>query len=196
MIIRSFSCVFISGVMCAGKSHISAALKKELPNTASLNFADALKQEVADRHGITVAELNANKGQFRVELQELGAERRSSNPNHWINQWYTLYQKVPDDSLVICDDCRHFNEAEFALRLPSSLHIHVYTNSKTLHERRVFLYGHDDPNWHTAESEIEIEKLPFHVLVSGNMNPHEMLDVINREAEQWVATGKPVLYRR
>ena len=86
-------------------------------------FADALKQEVADKHGITIEELNKNKEKYRIELQETGVKHRDIEKGHWIDKLADslLNFKMKGPSLILITDVRFVNEAFFVRDLHGKL---------------------------------------------------------------------------
>lgn len=78
--------VGVSGKMRSGKDTFAAYFLAKLPEFTRVGFADALKQEVADRHGITVDDINADKDTYRKELIDHGMMRREEDPDYWVKR--------------------------------------------------------------------------------------------------------------
>ncbi len=95
-------------------------------------FGDAVKEEVAEQHGVSVEEVEENKEAFRNALQQWGTEhRRKKDPRYWIKQVETEVKMLRDNAdLVVITDVRFLNEAEYIKSLggdiikivPSSSH--------------------------------------------------------------------------
>jgi phosphomevalonate kinase len=75
-------------------------------------FADKLKEEIAQRHNITVLELSKNKEKYRKELQEYGVAMREKDPEYWIKQ-VRAPKGWAKDGFVIFTDVRFENEASY-----------------------------------------------------------------------------------
>ena len=80
--------IMLSGRFGVGKDFIAEQLVNTLGYTR-ISFADALKEEVAEQHGISVEELSANKSRYRADLQRIGAEHRAECLSYWIKKWNT-----------------------------------------------------------------------------------------------------------
>ena len=113
-----------------GKSTLADLIIKKLADThncAHVNFADALKRQVAVACGVELADIELHKDTFRTILQWWGTEfrrRYQKDDTYWIARWLkTLTYKI-DDTIVLCSDCRFNNEAE-AIRFAGGLVIDV-----------------------------------------------------------------------
>lgn len=101
----------ISGKMRSGKDtfaklFLEAAAEAGIPFTRSA-FADALKNEVAEMHGTTYDEIEANKDHWRPLLIEHGQKRRAEDELYWVKR-----ALVTPGNLVI-PDMRFPNELAF-----------------------------------------------------------------------------------
>lgn len=76
-------------------------------------FADALKDEVCEKFGITREELEAKKEFYRSDLQGLGQSRRNEREDYWIGKLFAKVNALPHvNSYVMITDVRHLNEAK------------------------------------------------------------------------------------
>lgn len=114
--------IAFTGYKKSGKDAAAIAFKQLLvPATVrQVNFADALKQEVATACGVTVEYINAHKDIFRTILQWWGTDFRRNlhGQQYWILKWLERVNKlatVPD--YVICTDVRFINEADVVRQL-------------------------------------------------------------------------------
>lgn len=99
--------VGFSGYSQSGKDTAAAAL---FPRYTRRAFADALKREYAEAHGITVAELERDKEKHRPGLVELGRRRREEDPDYWIKRL-----DLTGLSDIVITDVRYPNEAKWVL---------------------------------------------------------------------------------
>lgn len=116
----------ITGFKKAGKDASAQELRKMfLPaRTVQVNFADALKEEVAKACGVTVEYINANKDIFRTILQWWGTEfrRKLSGDEYWIIKWMERANKLtPTPDYLICTDVRFINEAAVIRQLSGTI---------------------------------------------------------------------------
>lgn len=58
-------------------------------------FADALKRMIAEKHGISVNELNSNKEAYRQELIDLGQSMKAVDQTFWVKQSNLLSVENP-----------------------------------------------------------------------------------------------------
>lgn len=108
--------IAFTGYKKSGKDAAATALKQLLvPATVQqVNFADALKREVAAACGVTVAYINEHKDVFRTVLQWWGTDfRRNLHGNsYWVLKWLEAVNKLPTPpKYLICTDVRFINEA-------------------------------------------------------------------------------------
>lgn len=157
--------IFLTGYAGAGKDFVADLLVRELGYTR-ISFADALKEEVAQKEGITLDDLNRHKATWRRVLQHWGSLRRGENPNYWIERWRERRAQV--DGPVVVADMRHFNEAGFAWARGAFL-VRVTVPEEVRVARLLERDGGYDPNWAQHESEIDIPLLPVHAELYGDL---------------------------
>lgn len=182
--------IFLMGRMGVGKDYVGEALIEHRGFT-KLAFADPAKQEVADRNGISCAELEANKEKYRPELQDLGHGKRLKNINHWIDRWKVEREKI--DGPVVCTDCRHVNEAVFAIQQHDSVLIKVEVAKEIRDERLRQLYGEVDESLHYHPSEIECDHSPFQLILPGTIPYERICNVIAKQLVGWRQMGEPIM---
>lgn len=121
----SYKILGITGNKKHGKSELATLIQKRLPCTVIINFADAVKWEVAQACGVTVKHIDENKDLFRPMLQWWGTDfRRGQNPDYWIGQWLLKLKHKPEGTrLVIAADVRFVNEAKAIRYLNPSFQI-------------------------------------------------------------------------
>lgn len=185
--------ICLVGKMCAGKDYIGQQLVRHCGYTR-LAFADALKQEVADRHGITVDYLNNNKSVYRAELQQHGKDMRKIDPFYWVNKVQEMREKL--DGPVVITDCRHVNEAEWGLTKDAnsrSIVLMVTVTEIVRRERATALYGEiPDSVWNDV-SEKQQDLCPFNFVVPGELPTESIVNVIKKNVFGWVHSGRPIL---
>jgi len=182
--------VFLMGEMTAGKDYIGEILIKR--GYKRIAFADALKEEVAAKHGISVAELNANKAIYRRELQEWGASQRAKNINYWVERFDEKLHN--HNGLVVCTDTRHLNEATYAVsNVDNGVIVRIWTPWEVRKERIKALYGEIPADYHNHPSETEVAMCPFNIRISGVLNNPEMIErELQATYAHWVGVGKPI----
>ncbi|MBX2860924.1 MAG: hypothetical protein KTR14_06800 [Vampirovibrio sp.] len=76
----------ISGKQYAGKDALADYLIQHLPGFQKIPLAGAIKQAYAQQHGLTLAEIEADKAIYRPGLIALGDWGRQQDPDYWIKQ--------------------------------------------------------------------------------------------------------------
>jgi phosphomevalonate kinase len=84
--LRNAQLIAISGKQYTGKDLLADLLIERLPDFKKVPLAWAIKEEFAKRHGLTLAEVEANKAHYRPGLIELGNWGRSQDPDYWLKQ--------------------------------------------------------------------------------------------------------------
>ena len=118
--------IAFTGFKKSGKDVAATALKQLLvpASVRQVNFADALKAEVAVACGVTVEYINAHKDDFRAMLQVWGTDfrRKLHGEQYWILKWLERVNKLaPVPAYLICTDVRFINEAAVVRRLGGTL---------------------------------------------------------------------------
>jgi hypothetical protein len=101
----------------SGKDTVLKCIRELLPQHQVLrhNFADPLKQEVANALQITIDELDAKKTQFRTLLQVWGTDVRRAvyGEDYWILRWGNTLNRLPVlPDVVVATDVRFPNESK------------------------------------------------------------------------------------
>lgn len=119
--------VAFTGLKQSGKDTAAEQFKlMHLPaRTKQINFADALKQEVAAACGVTIAYINEHKDCFRLILQGWGTDfrRRLHGDSYWILKWIKAVSALPEPlpSYLLCSDVRFLNEADVVRQLSGTI---------------------------------------------------------------------------
>lgn len=181
--------ILLVGGICAGKDYIASAVTAGSRHIR-MAFADALKQDVANRHNITVADINKHKAVYRRELQEHGENMRKLNPNHWIDRLH--HDRVDSGNPpVIITDCRHVNEALWGVTLHNSIVVKVIVPEALRNKRMTALYGEVPPNIRSHASEVECNKCTFNIFLRGDLNENEILSTLLDKINEWKSIGSP-----
>ena len=121
--------IAFTGYKKSGKDAAAKQLSQILlPATIKhVNFADALKQEVAVACGTTLDYINTNKDVFRTILQWWGTDFRRNlvSEHYWTVRWLRILNEMsslPD--YLLCTDVRFANEA-FVVRSLGGIIIRV-----------------------------------------------------------------------
>ncbi len=78
--------IAISGKQYAGKDLLAQLLLEMLPEFRKIPLALAIKQAYAQQQRLTLAEIEANKAQYRPDLIALGDWGRQQDPDYWLKQ--------------------------------------------------------------------------------------------------------------
>lgn len=114
--------IAFSGKAKSGKDTALEAIRKEvsLDRTVVLriNFADALKEEVAKACNGSVEAVDKNKDIFRPMLQWWGTDfrRKMFYDHYWLKRWEERRDRLVCPGvtqLIVCTDVRFLNEVEF-----------------------------------------------------------------------------------
>lgn len=114
----------ITGKIKSGKSTIAEIIQMNYSRTVVINFADALKDEVAVACGVTRTTIDTSKDIFRPILQWWGTDFRRNlyGDDYWIKRWLHKVSKLPPDvRLVVAADVRFENEAKCVKELGGEL---------------------------------------------------------------------------
>lgn len=84
--LRNAQLIAISGKQYTGKDLLADLLIERLPGFKKIPLALAIKEEFAKRHGLTLAEVEANKAHYRPGLIDLGNWGRAQDPDYWLKQ--------------------------------------------------------------------------------------------------------------
>lgn len=98
--------VFFSGKQFSGKDTLAAIMLKKMPTFRRCAMGDIIKQTYGEQHGLTMAQIEANKPLYRPELIELGNWGRSQDKDYW------LKKIVSQDGDIFVTDVRMKHEYE------------------------------------------------------------------------------------
>lgn len=115
LVITNMKIIGISGKKKSGKSTIAELIDLYHPNVKILNFADAVKEQVAHAVGCDIEHINSHKDNFRLILQGWGTDyrRKMFGEDYWVKIWMqgvdTIARQHPS-CLLVCADVRFDNE--------------------------------------------------------------------------------------
>ncbi|MEB3206484.1 MAG: hypothetical protein VKK59_03945 [Vampirovibrionales bacterium] len=143
--------IAISGKQYAGKDTLAALLKKRCHNAVISPIAAAIKTLYAQRHGISLQTIEANKAHHRAGLVRLGSWGRSKSEDFWLQQ---ALQPFHEGQTVIIPDLRLASEYN-SLQAIGAYFIRIEA-PREHRQARGHLVGEDDPteteldggNWH------------------------------------------------
>jgi phosphomevalonate kinase len=84
--LRDAPLIGISGKQFSGKDVLTRLLLERLPDFQQIPLALAIKQAYGEQHGLTLAEIEANKAEYRPGLIALGDWGRAQDPDYWLKQ--------------------------------------------------------------------------------------------------------------
>ncbi|MCE3235709.1 MAG: hypothetical protein K0Q50_1889 [Vampirovibrio sp.] len=84
--LKTAEIIAISGKQYSGKDLLAQLIMERLPEFRKVPIAQAIKQEYAHRHGLTLEEIEANKAHYRPDLIALGDWGRAQDPDYWLKQ--------------------------------------------------------------------------------------------------------------
>lgn len=120
----------------SGKDTVFAIIEELMDSKTVVRvaFGDAVKEEVAEQHSVSVEEIEENKESFRNVLQQWGTEhRRKKDPRYWIKQIETEVKMLRDNAdVVVITDVRFLNEAEYIKSLGGDVIKIIPSSSHTL----------------------------------------------------------------
>lgn len=112
----------MSGRKQSGKDEVFHALRQTFGSDSveRIAFAEGVKEELAAACGVTVAELEARKAEFRLGLQFWGTDfrRKMTHPEYWVQQAEAKFTRFsPFNKIIVFTDCRFPNECELVMKL-------------------------------------------------------------------------------
>ena len=150
----------ISGKMCVGKSTITKLLINAIDNSTRFSVAKPLyecQDILYSKLGLT---LESEKD--RDLLIALGMWGRNKDPNFWLNQFVTSALDS-DTEVIICDDVRFPNEADFFAKHGVLIRIDGEQRGANVDTSRA-----------TDSTETSLDEYPFKHIVSNSNSPEDM----------------------
>jgi hypothetical protein len=162
--------IVLGGMARVGKTDVADYIEmhgaEEGFKVMRVSFATPLKEAVAKENGYDDwRKFKEEKPDlYRTQCQQIGAERRAENPDHWVNLWceklnYLMTEELTQNAgdlweeyLIIVDDCRYPNELEAAKKF-EALTMFVYAGS------RVAEIPEANAAWRAHESEEMSQKV-------------------------------------
>lgn len=177
--------IFLAGGICSGKGFIAEQLVQA--GYTERAWSDPVYAAVAARYNKTVAELKANKSQYREALQELGTSARHTNgPNVWIDEWFRANSHL---DLVVESGTRFPNEVEWA-KAQGGFVIRVETPLELRQQRHHDLHGcYITREQLNHESEQMISRLPVDAEISGALSAQTILPRIKQLVSEFLYCG-------
>jgi phosphomevalonate kinase len=83
---REIEIIGISGKQYAGKDVLTRLIIAKYPEFKQIPLAQAIKQQYANQHGLTLEEIEAYKAEHRPGLIDLGDWGRAQDPDYWLKQ--------------------------------------------------------------------------------------------------------------
>lgn len=156
----------ISGKQYSGKDLLTGLLMARLPEFRQIPLALAIKTAYAQRHGMTIEALEADKARHREGLIALGNEGRTQDPDCW------LRQVLSQPGSIIISDIRLKREYD-ALRAQGAFLIRLDAD-RSVRMQRGMLTGETDP------TETELDDIPEWDAVLVN---NTTLDELRRQVD-------------
>jgi len=132
------------GYKGSGKTTVAEMVREHLkPLTSShINFADALKEEVARMYNCSVQYINGHKDNFRLILQGHGTDyrRKLYDDQYWIKLYMRKCLNCESD-VIVTSDVRFKNEFELIHQMGGVVVRVVRGENKDRHESETALDG-------------------------------------------------------
>lgn len=160
--LRHAHLIAISGKQYSGKDLLTDLLIKRLPGFKKIPLALAIKEEFANRHGLTLAEIEAHKAQYRPGLIALGNWGRAQDPDYW------LKQVLSQPGKKIISDLRLKREYDL-LKAEGAFLIRLEAD-RAIRAKRGDIVSEDDP------TEWELDKIAeWDLRLENNDSPDELI---------------------
>ncbi len=159
--------IYLAAKMGCGKDYVAQQLVS-MAGFTKVAFADALKEEVADRAGVTVAHIESNKAEYRAELQRWGGVRRAEDVDYWVKRFAERRASVSGP--VVNTDTRFPNEGFYVLRTGGLL-VMLTLPEEVRIGRLTARDGHFNPAWMEDTSEKHYASLPWHLSIETDQTP-------------------------
>jgi phosphomevalonate kinase len=101
--VNSATIIGISGKQFAGKDTLTDMLLENLPGWRRLPIAQAIKLEYAQQLGVSVAQIEANKSDYRPGLIAHGNYSRQTHPDYWLDKVFELFQAEAPSGVIVSD---------------------------------------------------------------------------------------------
>lgn len=160
----------ISGKALSGKTTVAHNLTKLIKGpTATIAFADSLKDEVAKACGVTREYIELNKSVFRPILQWWGTDFRRNlcKKSYWIEKVMEKIVALPKDNIaIIIPDVRFINEAEWIEQFDTGFLVQVIRPNVRILESK-----------HISETEMDSYKCEF--IIDNSTDLQNLLNQTN-----------------
>ena len=162
----------ISGKKQSGKDTVADIIKCVMLNKGVLcerhGFADALKSEIAEATGLTLAYMEQRKDVFRTIYQWWGTDFRRNlfGKDYWLKLMDDyLFQHEDEDVLILIPDVRFSNEATHIHKLGGRvIRISRITTADDKHPSETELTDDNFPYNHTIVNDGTLDDLEQNVL--------------------------------
>jgi hypothetical protein len=170
--------VFVGGKKKSGKDFVCDRLVAEC-GYHKLHIVRPWLEDFCRRHGITYAEMEANKARWRATIQAEAEESRAANPDRLIDP---LRRDLPTLPRPLCVTAVRFvNEAEFG-RAAGGLVVRVVTPDAVRRDR--FLADGEDLSLLDDPFERQVDLMPVHAEVAGTLPPESIVPTLRRVAAE------------
>lgn len=160
--LRNAQLIAISGKQYTGKDLLADLLIEHWPHFKKVPLALAIKEEFAKRHGLTLAEIEANKAHYRPGLIELGNWGRAQDPDYW------LKQVLSQPGKKIISDMRLKREYDL-LKAEGAFLIRLETD-RAIRAKRGHIVSEDDP------TERELDRITeWDLVLENNASPDALI---------------------
>lgn len=163
----------ISGKKYSGKSTVARLIQKHYPNVYVVNFADGVKQEVAEACKVSVDYIERNKAKFRTILQWWGTDfrRNMCYDSYWTRVWSKRVNKV-NAEITIAADVRFLNECSVVKGIYGGVVWRVRRDPSP----------YTIPDAHASETELDNYK--FDQVIDNNLGIDELETIVCKLMEQ------------
>ena len=177
--------IWLCGHICSGKDYIGNVLALRL-GFFHMGIGELVAREIEELEGLpygTIYGTPGMKDKYRQKLQDYGNERRKMSPLYWISRW-CLERDLRPERPAVQTSMRFFRESEVARRR-NALLVRVAVPEELRQERIRQCYPNYVPAMELNITESEIDSIPCHVEISGDIPQDKIISTLTDIYRTW-----------